>query len=64
MRSQNRRRRSLALLALGAPASGLSTGFVRPFCVGVAGGTASGKSSVVSEAVSYTHLTLPTILLV
>ena len=41
----------VALLALGAPASGLSTGFVRPFCVGVAGGTASGKSSVVSEVV-------------
>ena len=36
---------------LGAPASGLSTGVVRPFCVGVAGGTASGKSSVVSEVV-------------
>ena len=50
-RSQNRRRRALALLSLGAPASGLSTGFVRPFCVGVAGGTASGKSSVVSEVV-------------
>ena len=50
MRSQNRRRRALALLALGAPASGLSTGFVRPFCVGVAR-HASGKSSVVSEVV-------------
>ena len=51
-RRSKRSLRTLAFLALGAPATyGISSGFVRPFTIGVAGGTASGKSSVVSEVV-------------